>query len=52
MAGEDFEPGTYCVFLEGGEEGYGSLVHRYKTTYDSEDTEYLFFTEEQPEFQN
>lgn len=52
VAGEDFEPGTYCVFLEGDEEGYGSLVHRYKTTYDSEDTEYLFFTEEQPEFQN
>ena len=52
VVGEDLKPGTYCAVLEGGRETYGSLVHRYKTTYDSEDTEYLFFSEEQPEFQN
>ena len=52
VVGEDLEPGTYLASMTDESESYGTLVHRYTSSYDTEEIDNLTFTEEQPQFQN
>lgn len=52
VVGEDLEAGTYLVTATENLTGYGSLIHRYVNSFDTQETEIMSFTQDQSQYQN